>query len=65
MLPVPAAVAAPRATEVRFRSAALADLFLLLFPSGTRGAPPAVPCRPRPVALAGVPLTPRFRLGRA
>lgn len=57
-------VAAHRDTEVRFRSADLADLFMLIFTSGTSGDPKAVKCSHRKVAIAGVTITQRFSLGR-
>jgi fatty-acyl-CoA synthase len=50
--------------EVRFRSASGADLFMLIFTSGTSGEPKAVKCSHSKVAIAGVTMTQRFDLGR-
>ncbi|OBI53419.1 acyl-CoA synthetase [Mycobacterium kyorinense] len=49
---------------VRFRSATPADLFMLIFTSGTSGDPKAVQCSQGKVAIAGVTMTERFGLGR-
>ncbi|OSC42093.1 long-chain-fatty-acid--CoA ligase FadD17 [Mycobacterium decipiens] len=57
-------VAAQRNTEVRFQSATPADLFMLIFTSGTSGEPKAVKCSHGKVAIAGVTMTQRFDLGR-
>jgi fatty-acyl-CoA synthase len=59
-----AEVAAHRDAEVRFRSASGADLFMLIFTSGTGGEPKAVKCSHSKVAIAGVTMTQRFDLGR-
>jgi fatty-acyl-CoA synthase len=56
-------VAAHRDTEVRFRTADPADLFMLIFTSGTSGDPKAVKCSQGKVAIAGVTMTERFSLG--
>jgi fatty-acyl-CoA synthase len=50
--------------EPRFRSASPADLFMLIFTSGTSGEPKAVKCSHGKVAIAGVTMTQRFDLGR-
>src|SRR6202008_1874476 len=50
--------------EPRFRSASPADLFMLIFTSGTSGQPKAVKCSHGKVAIAGVAMTQRFDLGR-
>jgi fatty-acyl-CoA synthase len=57
-------VAAHRDAELRFRSASPADLFMLIFTSGTSGEPKAVKCSQGKVAIAGVTMTQRFDLGR-
>jgi fatty-acyl-CoA synthase len=49
--------------EPRFRSASPADLFMLIFTSGTSGEPKAVKCSHGKVAIAGVTMTQRFDLG--
>jgi fatty-acyl-CoA synthase len=49
--------------EPRFRSASPADLFMLIFTSGTSGEPKAVKCSHGKVATAGVTMTQRFDLG--
>jgi fatty-acyl-CoA synthase len=59
-----AEVTAHRDAEVRFRSASGADLFMLIFTSGTSGEPKAVKCSHSKVAIAGVTMTQRFDLGR-
>jgi fatty-acyl-CoA synthase len=53
-----------RDAEVRFRTASPADLFMLIFTSGTSGEPKAVKCSHSKVAIAGVTMTQRFDLGR-
>jgi fatty-acyl-CoA synthase len=58
------AVDANRDAEVRFQSASAADLFMLIFTSGTSGEPKAVKCSHGKVAIAGVTMTQRFDLGR-
>ena len=50
--------------ELRFQSAAAADLFMLIFTSGTSGEPKAVKCSHSKVAVAGVMMAQRFGLGR-
>jgi fatty-acyl-CoA synthase len=50
--------------EARFQSAAPADLFMLIFTSGTSGEPKAVKCSHGKVAVAGVTMTQRFDLDR-
>jgi fatty-acyl-CoA synthase len=55
-------VAAHRDAEVRFRTAQSADLFMLIFTSGTSGDPKAVKCSQGKVAVAGVTMTERFGL---
>src|SRR5262249_4617087 len=57
-------VDAHRDAEVRFQSASPADLFMLIFTSGTSGEPKAVKCSHSKVAIAGVTMTQRFDLGR-
>jgi fatty-acyl-CoA synthase len=56
-------VAAHQDAEVRFRTAQPADLFMLIFTSGTSGDPKAVKCSQGKVAIAGVTMTERFDLG--
>jgi fatty-acyl-CoA synthase len=58
-----AEVDAHRDAEVQFRPAAPADLFMLIFTSGTSGEPKAVKCSHGKVAIAGVTMTQRFGLG--
>jgi len=55
---------AHRDAEPRFQSASPADLFMLIFTSGTSGEPKAVKCSHNKVAIAGVTMTQRFDLGR-
>ncbi|UXA09119.1 long-chain-fatty-acid--CoA ligase FadD17 [Mycobacterium sp. SMC-2] len=57
-------VTAHRDAEPRFQSATAADLFMLIFTSGTSGEPKAVKCSHGKVAIAGVTMTQRFDLGR-
>jgi fatty-acyl-CoA synthase len=51
--------------DVRFRSAAPDDLFMLIFTSGTSGDPKAVMCSHGKVGIAGVTMSERFGLGPA
>jgi fatty-acyl-CoA synthase len=53
-----------RDVELSFQSASAADLFMLIFTSGTSGEPKAVKCSHGKVAIAGVTMTQRFDLGR-
>lgn len=46
-----------------FQSASAADLFMLIFTSGTSGEPKAVKCSHGKVAIAGVTMSARFGLG--
>lgn len=50
--------------EPCFQPASAADLFMLIFTSGTSGEPKAVKCSHGKVAVAGVTMTQRFDLGR-
>ena len=52
-------------SPVRFPEAALDDLFMLIFTSGTGGEPKAVRCTHEKVAGPGVMLSQRFGLGTA
>jgi fatty-acyl-CoA synthase len=56
-------VSAHRDAEMNFRNADPADLFMLIFTSGTSGEPKAVKCSQGKVAIAGVTMTERFNLG--
>ncbi|OBB95911.1 long-chain-fatty-acid--CoA ligase FadD17 [Mycobacterium sp. 852002-30065_SCH5024008] len=56
-------VATHRDAEPHFQSATAADLFMLIFTSGTSGEPKAVKCSHGKVAIAGVTMTQRFGLG--
>ncbi|OBF72034.1 acyl-CoA synthetase [Mycobacterium sp. 852002-51613_SCH5001154] len=56
-------VSAHRDVEPHFQSATAADLFMLIFTSGTSGEPKAVKCSHGKVAIAGVTMTQRFDLG--
>lgn len=57
-------VAAHRDAELVFQSASPADLFMLIFTSGTSGQPKAVKCSHGKVGRAGQGMTQRFGLGR-
>ncbi|HET7074710.1 MAG TPA: long-chain-fatty-acid--CoA ligase FadD17 [Mycobacterium sp.] len=57
-------LAAHRDAEPHFRPASPADLFMLMFTSGTSGEPKAVKCSHGKVAIAGVTMTQRFDLDR-
>ncbi|GFG66162.1 long-chain-fatty-acid--CoA ligase FadD17 [Mycobacterium kubicae] len=57
-------VGAHRDAEVQFQSASPADLFMLIYTSGTSGDPKAVKCSHSKVAIAGATMTQRFTLGR-
>ena len=48
---------------VSARAADPADLFMLIYTSGTSGDPKAVNCSQGKVAIAGVMMTERFDLG--
>ncbi len=57
-------VSAHRDAEMAFRDAEPADLFMLIFTSGTSGEPKAVRCSQGKVGIAGVTMTERFSLGQ-
>lgn len=56
-------LAAHRDAPIVFQDAAPADLFMLIFTSGTSGEPKAVKCSHGKVAIAGVTMSQRFGLG--
>ena len=58
-----AEVAAHRDAPVTVRAADPADMFMLIYTSGTSGDPKAVICSHGKVAIAGVMMTERFGLG--
>lgn len=58
-----AEVAAARHAPVEARVADPADLFMLIYTSGTSGEPKAVKCSQGKVAIAGMTMTQRFELG--
>lgn len=57
-------LAAHRDAPISFQDASPADLFMLIFTSGTSGEPKAVKCSHGKVAIAGVTMSARFDLGR-
>ncbi|MGV0554422.1 AMP-binding protein, partial [Mycobacterium kansasii] len=56
-------LAAHRDAPIVFQDAAPADLFMLIFTSGTSGEPKAVKCSHGKAAIAGVTMSQRFGLG--
>ena len=56
-------IAAHRDAQLSFQEAVPADLFMLIFTSGTSGEPKAVKCSHGKVAIAGVTMLKRFGLG--